>query len=150
MLTPGELQERLLSSGLADTKTLRPCSAGDVRAVQRTVTHPLPTPYIDFLRSIGRGAGDFMSDLTIFYPELLSNTESMRKLMSQDSAPLPANAFVICHRYGSQMLYFLLGESDDPAIFRWHDEEPYEFRQVFSHLWDWIEEELAGHEYMLG
>jgi len=149
MLTPNELRERLFASGLAHEESLRGCTDKDIREIENILDHPLPPPYVQFLKTAGREAGDFMSDLSVFYPEVLSNTDSMRNHIREFGGELPPNAFVICDRFGEQLLYFLVGKSNDPPIFRWCNEEPTKFTRVCDCFWDWIEEELNGHEYML-
>lgn len=149
MLTAKELQRRLLSSGLASETDIRPCSDDDIAEVQASLKEDLPASYLLFLKTIGRGAGHFMSDLSIFFPAVLQNTDAMRDALREDGVELPPDAFVFADRYGEQMLFFQPGKSKEPPIYRWSNEEPTEFCLVFDSLWAFIEAELDGHEYMM-
>lgn len=134
----------------AQVEDLQPCSGDDLAQIEKEIAHPLPRSYRSFLTAVGRGAGHFMSDLSVFFPDLLDNTETMRKIVGEYGEEFPNDAFVVTHRYGDQMLYLLLNQPHDvePLIFRWSSEEPHQFTRVFDSLWEWIEEELVGHEYM--
>jgi len=148
MLTPCE---RLVATGGVKPTELAPCSADDLKIIERQLGLPIPTSYATFLETIGRGAGEFMSDLSVFFPDLLNNTDAMSKILSECGQTLPNNVFVFIHRYGEQMLYFQLEPAtNDPEVFRWSNENPKRFDKLHNSIWQWIEEELGGYEYCLG
>src|SRR5262245_33961734 len=137
MLTPQELTERLIQSGLCPPDKLRGCSDQDLRRIEEHIGCRLPGEYKKLMEVLGRGAGDFMSDLGMFYPRVVTLTQRIRKLVS-DSMELPDDAYVFVNRYGEQSLFFHTGSNDDPPIYRWHDEEPKRFRRVFKSIWEFI------------
>jgi hypothetical protein len=51
---------------------------------------------------MGRGAGDFMSDIDMFYPKVITLTDRMRPLL-KDRIHLPDDAYVFANRYGEQI-----------------------------------------------
>jgi hypothetical protein len=128
---------------------LRGCSDKDLKRIEDHVGHRLPEEYKNVMRVIGREAGDFMSDLEMFYPEVVTLTDRIRKLLTE-TVKLPDDAFVFVNRYGEQILFFHVSATgDDLPIYRWHNWQPHRFRKVFKSIWDFIEEELSGHEKML-
>src|SRR5262245_25717230 len=138
MLTPKELTRRLIQSGLCAPVKLRGCSDNDLSRIEKHFGCRLPTEYKKLMEVLGRVAGEFMSDLEMFYPRVITLTDRMRELVA-DSLKLPDDAFVFANRYGEQFLFFHTGGADDPPIYRWHDEEPERVRRVFKSLWRFIE-----------
>jgi len=150
MLTPEELKERIILAGLCEPHKLRGCSEKDLGRIERHIGHELPGEYKRLLCAIGRYAGEFNSDVDMFYPKLVTLTERIR-IQINEWIELPANAFIFASRYGEQVLFFHLeAGNDDPPVYRWHDESPKRFRKIFKSIWGYIEEELKGHEYVLG
>lgn len=116
--------------------------------MERKVGLKLPDAYKQFMSVIGKSAGNFMTDLQVFYPKVLQCTEEMSEiLMSNFGVSLPDNAFVFADRFGEQMLFFHITEgNDDPPIFAWSDEDPEVFEKVCNSLSEFFEAELAAHE----
>ena len=149
MLTPSDLKDRLIRSGLCPADKLRGCSDKELMKIEEHIGCRLPQSYKDVTRVIGRGAGDFISDVEMYYPAVVTLTEQDRELLAE-SVDLPDDAFVFADRDGEQLLFFHTAtDSDDPPIYRWHDGEPRRFRKVFKSIWDFIEEELVAHESLL-
>jgi hypothetical protein len=150
MLTPEILRERLISSGLCEPAQLRGCSEKDLETVEKHMGTRLPEEYKKVLRVLGKGAGDFCSDVKMYYPDIITLTDRARRLLSDYGTTLPETAFVFASRDGEQMLLFHVGDNDaDPEIYRWSDEKPTAFRKVFKSIWGFIEEQLDSHEMML-
>jgi hypothetical protein len=99
------------------------------------------------LKAAGRGAGEFMSDLTVFYPAIRGLTRRTRKDLEGSTIKLPLNAFVFMDRMGLQTMFFRLSKNDDPPIYYWNDASK-AAKKVFDGLWGFLENELAGHEYI--
>jgi SMI1 / KNR4 family (SUKH-1) len=151
MLTAIDLQIRVIQSGLCAPENLKGCTPKELHIIEEQVGHVLPKSYKEVMKIIGKGAGDFMSDLEMFYPQVIELTEKMRALIAV-SLELPTDAYVFANRYGEQVLFFRLeGNSGDqePVIYKWHDDEPDQITQVYDSFWDFIEEELQAHEGML-
>lgn len=125
MGTPDTLVPRLIACGVSPLD-LRGCSDADIARVAAVAGGPLPATYAQFLSLVGRGAGEFMSDLTAFYPDILPLTGARRAAMG---GVLPTDGFVVADRYGEQVAFVRL--SDGPA-YRWSDERPRKARKVFD------------------
>jgi hypothetical protein len=93
-----ELVRRLITCGIRPSD-IEGCSDADLANLQAKAGVPLPESYVAFLRLVGRGAGEFMSDLTAFYPAVLNLTAKRRQEVAE-CAVLPGDAFVIADRYG--------------------------------------------------
>src|SRR5262249_30342397 len=107
----------------------------------------LPESYVQFLRLVGRGAGEFMSDLTAFYPAVLDLTDDRRRRLARYSV-LPDDAFVIADRHGEQTLYIRLSEGPaDASVYYWNGERPRKVKKAFNSVWGFVEAELKGYEY---
>jgi hypothetical protein len=128
---------------------LRGCSEKEFQRIEKRFGHRLPEAFRQLMRVIGKGAGVFMSDLEFRYPDVVTLTERIRKLIADDVA-LPERAFVFVDRDGDQSLFFLVSDDDpDPPIYKWHAENPKRFRKIFRSIWDFIEEELKAHESLM-
>ncbi|WP_425397971.1 SMI1/KNR4 family protein [Aeoliella sp.] len=135
---------KLLDSGICRASEIKGCKEVDLRAIEVSIDAQLPKAYTAIMKEIGRGCGEFLSDVQMFYPAVLGLTEVARTMVSGHLA-LPADAFVFASRYGEQFLFFHTGTSEDAEVFRWSDDEPEQFRKVFESIWDFIEEELIAH-----
>ncbi len=97
---------------------LNPLSAYKIQDLEKRIQHPLPEVYKEFLLAMGNGAGGFMRGSFVFYPDIFLLQEGTNELiLEHDLDPLPANAFVFWNHQGYQAAYFLLDESDDPAVY---------------------------------
>jgi hypothetical protein len=149
-MTRENLTSRLLQSGLCSPSSLRGCTAKEIRAIETSFGRALPGEYKKLLGIMGKGAGDFISDVTMYFPAIVKLTDKSRELLREVDVDLPPDAFVFASRYGEQLLFFhVKPDDDDPPIYRWHDERPKVFKKVFTSIWAFIEEELTSHEYML-
>jgi hypothetical protein len=150
MLTAAVLQDRLISSGLCEAHKLRGCSEKDLQRIEKHVGQALPKAYKDLMRVMGRHAGDFMSDIDMYYPGVVKLTDRTRPLVAEEGVELPDDAYVFASRYGEQVFFFRLGTGkDDPEIYKWDWERPKAFRRIFKSIWGLIEEDLEAHEQLL-
>lgn len=140
-MPPERLRERLLRANLCTNETLVGCSDADLAETERTAGCELPEDYKEVMRVIGRGAGDFESDVEMFYPTVVDLTERARNLEA-GAIELPDDAFVFAQCYWEQVLYLRLGTPESP-VYRWRDGE---VQKVFESYGDFIAVELAGHE----
>lgn len=148
-LTADQLISRLLACGISSSE-IKGCSEADIKRLQAKAAGPLPERYVDFLKLIGRGAGEFMSDLKAFYPDLLTLTATRKRALAE-YAVLPDDAFVIADRFGEQTMFIRLSEAtDDCAVYYWNSERPRKTKVAFKSFWKFIEDELKGFEYACG
>lgn len=104
-----ELAETLVGHGLASPDTIRGCTAEEVAEVAADHGVPsLPAQYAEFLRVMGRQAGDLLRGTDFFYPGILGLDVDGRELLVENDAAglLPAGALVIGMHQGYE-LYWL-------------------------------------------
>ena len=146
MIELSELRERLLDAKLCTMESLRGCSTTDWKRVEKAAGRSLPEEYKDIMSVLGRGAGDFMSDVKMFYPDILTLTNKSREYVA-DELEFPDDAFVVANRYGEQILFLRLDDMPNTPVYKWFDEKPTEYEKVFDSIWAFIEEELEAHEW---
>jgi hypothetical protein len=146
MLTPKRFLNRLISSEIAEPDEIHGCSEKEIMALEKEAGQPLPKPYRAFLAVAGRGAGPFMADLTIYFPEIKGLTKSTRKDF-KGLVELPKNAFVFMQRLGETFFFFELDDRDDPPIYGW-SEGSGKIEKVCNHFWDFIENEIRLAEML--
>jgi hypothetical protein len=139
MLDPEELRRRLVSEGLAEEDEIQGCTPEDIAQIEAECGHALPESYLRFLRLAGRGAGQFMDDLEIYFRDVLGLTQRIRR--ARPEIALPPSAYVFVSRMGEAFLYFDLAEGENPAIFGW-SEDAVSTRKVCETFSDFIEDEL--------
>jgi hypothetical protein len=108
------LRENLLRLGLAKPHDIVGCSEDDLKTLEQQAGAPLPATYLAFMRANGRKCGEFMRDLTIFFPEVLQLTEQTRR---DEIVDLPNDSFVFMDHLGDTLLFFRLVDGDDPPIY---------------------------------
>lgn len=144
-----DLVGRLIACGVSAVE-IRGCSDADIERLRAKAGGPLPGSYVEFLRLVGRGAGEFMSDLTAFYPAVLTLTAARRRALAE-YAVLPDDAFVIADRDGEQTMYVRLSEGPaDSPVYYWNGERPRRTKKAFRSVWGFVEDELKGFEYACG
>jgi len=147
MLTPDSMRSRLIKAGVCSAQEIKGCSAEELKQIEQAFGGRIPKAYINVMRVIGKGAGEFASDVQMFFPEVLSLTKDTRNRLAEEGIELPADACVFANRYGEQILFFRLQNSEeDPPVYKWHDEEPEKFEIVLPSIWSFIEEELSVFE----
>jgi SMI1 / KNR4 family (SUKH-1) len=144
MLTPEILTERLTSAGIALLREIFPCSEDDIQLLEKEAGYRLPRSYRAFLEIAGRGAGDFMSDLTVYYPKIRGLTNRIR-IKLDTILNLPPSTFVFMDRMGETFCYFELSASDDPPVYYW-SEKTESVQKAFDSIWGFIESELQSAE----
>lgn len=83
--TMADLVELLGLYGMATSATIKPCTAKeieDIRAAQRVAR--LPAQYEEFLRTMGKRAGELLLGTDFFYPFVVELAGEMRELVSDN------------------------------------------------------------------
>jgi hypothetical protein len=141
-----ELVSRLITCGVSPLE-IKGCSEADIGRLHAKAGARLPESYVEFLRLVGRGAGEFMSDLKAFYPALLKLTDERKHALAK-YAVLPDDAFVIADRYGEQTMYVRLSEGPAGSpVYYWNGERPGKTKKAFNSVWGFVEDELKAYEY---
>lgn len=121
--------QKIVQAGLATEETLVGCSEAEIHELARTFKLRLPKIYVDYLRRMGKQAGDFLGECIRTYPGLLQYARQKAEtlLEARTSYRLPDTAFVFVERYGCQFFYFDTASGDDnPPVYRYFegDKEP--------------------------
>ena len=109
-----------IANELAERKgeRLKPLSPGRIAKIEEMYGTALPEVYKEFLRLMGKGAGNYMRGSSVFYDELLSLRDGANRLVEEnDLPPLPPDAFVFWMHQGYQAAYFNLHDGDDPPVY---------------------------------
>ncbi|HEU4806757.1 MAG TPA: SMI1/KNR4 family protein [Homoserinimonas sp.] len=92
---------------------------GEIAAAQAAV---LPTYYIDFLRVMGKGAGNLYGGSEWLYPHLLDVKDYMKEELDRAGSPfeLPKGAVVVYSHQGYQFSWMTsTGDRVDPPVWYW-------------------------------
>jgi hypothetical protein len=143
-----ELVRRILLLGIASPEEIQGCTKEEVEEIQAYAGVKLPAIYLDFLYTMGRGAGNFFKGSDMFYPSLLGLRKAAEELLSEEGASfsLPKDAFVFLMHQGYQFLFFrTLGCSDDPPVYHYMEGEgaPRKISRSFSRF---LIESIKEHE----
>ncbi len=108
------LSEILRSRG----NKLSPCNARDIENIEQKLKVKLPEEYLEFLLTMGRGAGKFMLGSDVFIDELLTLKEGALEIIDENNLPpLPPNAFVFWMHQGYQFAFFEINEKNQLDIY---------------------------------
>lgn len=108
------LSEILRSRG----NKLSPCNAVDIEYIEQKLKTKLPEEYLEFLLTMGRGAGKFMLGSDVFIDELLTLKEGALEIIDENNLPpLPPNAFVFWMHQGYQFAFFEINEKNQLDIY---------------------------------
>jgi hypothetical protein len=138
------LMRRLVSSGICAAEEIVGCSKEEIQSIESSTGIELPEAYKSFLSIAGRSAGNFMRDLTIFFPEVSTLTDRVRRDF-EGVVQLPERAFVFADRMGEAFLYVVADGSGDPPVYGWSESRD-EAERVYGSIWEFIEAELVEAE----
>jgi hypothetical protein len=123
---------------------LKGCTDAEIKRLEKHFEVKLPHSYREFLKRMGKGAGEFMvSDRWVF------KFDSVFELARNDYAEfceLPAEYFVFAARDGYAWVFFVAdGKSEDPPIYLFDDGSgPY--KQIARSVWEFIESLVIDYE----
>jgi hypothetical protein len=128
----------IVESGLALPNELLGCSDKEISEIEAAVFPPLPLAYKWFLKTMGKGAGEFLVGEDVFYPKMLGLKSAAMELMQSLGRKwnLPDKAIVFLGHQGYQFLFFER-DTDDPEVSLLLDSEP-EARKVFDSFSEWL------------
>lgn len=104
------------------SNSMVPCpEVGINRLVERF--GKLPATYMQFLRTMGLRAGDYMRGSSAFYNEIEELEYGAKELLEDNNSKLelPANAFVFWMHQGYQFAFFSLDDGDDPKVYYYNE-----------------------------
>src|SRR6516225_3663642 len=102
------IAKRLVEAGLADDSSFVGCSDAEIAIIESKFSIELPRLYSDFMRLMGKFAGDFLEGLEYSFPEVLSFREHADRMMAKagSTVVLPQGAFVFLINPRVCFLYF--------------------------------------------
>jgi Ankyrin repeats (3 copies)/SMI1 / KNR4 family (SUKH-1) len=126
------------------------CSKAEVARLESTFRVQLPAAYRDFLKIMGKGAGDFLlSDHWTFQFDdvfTLARSDHYMELCN-----LPNTYFVFAAREGCQWVFFVAdGKSNDPPVFLFDDGPERTYRQMARSIWEFIDSLVTDYEIWSG
>jgi hypothetical protein len=118
------IKNTLETYGIVKPEEFLGCSEQEIEEIMRAQNvAALPSVYLDFLRIMGKGAGEFMQELEIFYPDVVSIKDYVLKEIvnnQRTNFKLPDTAFVFMMNQGYEFLYFDTNNVDgDPPVYHY-------------------------------
>lgn len=135
-----EVARQLINANLASPKTIKGCTENEIEQLEAFFDINLPAVYKQFLKGMGKSAGDFLVGTDYLFPYLLNFRKMAEDLLEDCNAPFRLNKsdFVFAVHQGYQFLFFRVSDSsDDPAIFYFLEGEK-EPKQVFNRFSQWL------------
>lgn len=119
-----DVKERARELDLFKPGEVVPCTAEEVRELERRTGRALPQAYKEFLLWMGHGAGELWLGSHCFYRDLepLGDWAAVMLKRSDPAQKLPEDAFVFLMHQGYQFMFFRTSEGDDPPVYYYKDE----------------------------
>ncbi len=140
------LAHDIVAAGLASPEELVGCTGEDISALEKKFALTMPGLYVEWLVTMGRGAGKFLRGSDAFFPALLELRDSALELLAEcgNKITLPHDAFVFLIHQGYQFLYFRTDQNDpDPPVIQYIEgEDPI---QGWSHLSSYFQQVVQDH-----
>lgn len=137
MTVPAWIQpiiQEMLEFGMATNATICGCTPEEVTKIETVLNIKLPRSYVEFLLTMGKKPGEFLSDCLIAYPEILEyGQEEGRLKLEGTNFSLSPTMFVFVER-DNLFFYFDTLEGPDPACYRFleGDEYPEKIAESFT------------------
>ena len=113
-----DLMKKIINKLRKKRIKLIPLKQSEVNSLEVHFKIKFPDVYKEFLLSMGKGAGMFMQDSSVFDNELLYLREWAEELLEENNfRSLPENAFVFWMHQGYQFAYFLVDGENNPVVY---------------------------------
>jgi hypothetical protein len=121
-----------------------PCTNDEINEIEEYYKLSLPKTYVEFLRTMGKGAGSFMRGSSCFYKDILTLKEWSCELLKEDNfQPLTGEDFVFWMHQGYQFVFFKINAGDNPPVFYYlENQKNNEFNRSHDHLSEFYEMQL--------
>jgi hypothetical protein len=143
-----ELRDLIVSSGVARSDEIRPCSEEEVTALEVSLGVEMPNAYRDFLLTMGRGAGDLFIGSDVYYDRLFELREWAQDLLDENEATdtIPLDAFVFLMHQGYQFMFLRKSEGEDPPVWAYNEADTTSaFRIVATKFTEFLRNAIEGH-----
>lgn len=142
-----DLIERLTKIPEFKNCSLQGCSEEEICKLEKHFNLSLPAVYRDFLRTLGKGFGSFMSSDHISF-EFDQLFDQAQHPSYAEYCQLTAKSFVFAERGWENFYYFEADDSsDDPPVFMFECGE-FGSRQVYRSFWEFIEDRVVDYEIL--
>lgn len=103
---------------------LKGCSMEEINSYENKYGIKLPAVYVDFLKTMGKNAGDYMRGSDFLWHELSGMKEYANELLQENSLePLKEEDFVFWMHQGYIFSFFKLNDGNDPKVYGFNEGE---------------------------
>ena len=170
MLYLKPIKQRLIALNLASPHDLIGCTMREIIELEQQLgvagTPPykggaccdrpaavkLPRAYQEFLRIMGKGAGQFLRGSDCFYDQLLDLQQAAGELLAENHflGKIPDDAFVFFMHQGYQFSFFRLSEGDNPPTYSYCEGEQHQsFIKTHERYSEFLATEVELHQKYL-
>ena len=146
------IKQRLIALNRDSSQPLCGCTPEEIRQLEERLGVKLPSAYQEFLRMMGKGAGQFLRGSDCFYPQMRELKTAAVELLEENHFPwaLPKDAFVFFMHQGYQFSFFRLSEGENPPTYSYCEGETQEsFVKSHERFSDFLATEIKLHEKYL-
>jgi hypothetical protein len=146
------IKQRLIALNRDSSQPLCGCTLEEIRQLEQRLGVKLPRAYQEFLRMMGKEAGQFLRGSDCFYPQMRELQTAAVELLEENHFPqvLPKDAFVFFLHQGYQFSFFRLSEGDDPPTYSYCEGETQgSFVKSHERFSDFLATEMELHEKYL-
>ena len=120
-----EIKQRLVALPTERDQKLEGASDEEIQALEQYAGGPFPSVYKQFLKSLGRSAGELLrgTEYSVTGRDRLRLREPAERLLQrkQSSFVLPDTAFVFLMSQGYQFSFFFMNQGNDPPVYHYHE-----------------------------
>lgn len=152
MLYLEPIKQRLIALNLASPHDLIGCTMREIIELEQQLGVKLPIAYQEFLRIMGKGAGQFLRGSDCFYDQLLDLQQAAGELLAENHflGKIPDDAFVFFMHQGYQFSFFRLSEGDNPPTYSYCEGEQHQsFIKTHERYSEFLATEVELHQKYL-
>jgi hypothetical protein len=152
MLYLEPIKQRLIALNLASPHDLIGCTMREIIELEQQLGVKLPIAYQEFLRIMGKGAGQFLRGSDCFYDQLLDLQQAAGELLAENHflGKIPDDAFVFFMHQGYQFSFFRLSEGDNPPTYFYCEGEQHQsFIKTHERYSEFLATEVELHQKYL-
>lgn len=152
MLYLEPIKQQLIALNLVNPNDLMGCTHGEILQLEQQLGVKLPIAYQEFLRIMGKGAGQFLRGSDCFYDHLPDLQQAAGELLAENHFPqrIPDDAFVFFMHQGYQFSFFRLSEGDNPPTYSYcESEQDQSFVKTHERYSEFLATEVELHQKYL-
>lgn len=148
-MTFDKVKDKFEELDLVTCDEFQACTETEVNVLEKSLLHPLPQAYRNFLLWMGHGAGSFWQGSHCFYEQLVDIQKGAILLLQENNfrQQMPRDAFVFWMHQGYMFAFFRLSEGDDPPVYFYYAPvQPTDFELSWEHFSEFILAEAESHK----